>query len=244
MPLGTFEVLSSLGRARTRASSGIGFPLSLAAHAAAVGGLALLPVLSSSQNPPVETPAPRPIVFPGIVRARANVPSARGERIGAASAGGKARREAQTTTAAAGPAPVADAPLVGDDVFADLDPLPMRNGPIGNPGSDPFGSTTAALPAPPKLVRASVDVAPPRRVVGGPPAYPDLARAARVEGRVVVECTIGPDGRISSPRVVSGHPLLASAALEAIARWVYTPTLLNGVPVSVLMNVSVDFRLR
>jgi protein TonB len=76
------------------------------------------------------------------------------------------------------------------------------------------------------------------------PAYPPLARAAHVEGIVIIEATIGPDGRVQDARVLRPNPLLDGAALDAVRRWEFTPTLLNGVPVAVVMTVTVDFRLR
>lgn len=97
--------------------------------------------------------------------------------------------------------------------------------------------------APPRLVRVS-EVRPPRKVRDALPTYPDVARAARVQGVVVVECVIDPSGRVTDAKAISGPPLLKQAAVDAVSRWVYTPTLVSGIPVSVLMNVSVDFRLR
>jgi protein TonB len=77
-----------------------------------------------------------------------------------------------------------------------------------------------------------------------PPEYPDLARQAGVEGVVILECTISPQGRVTEVRVLRGIPLLDNAAIEAVRQWVYTPTLLNDVPVPVIMTVTVDFRIR
>ena len=75
------------------------------------------------------------------------------------------------------------------------------------------------------------------------PSYPPLARQARVSGTVQLEGVIGTDGRLKELRVVSGHPLLARAALEAVSQWVYKPTLLNGRPVEVIAPITVTFRL-
>jgi protein TonB len=76
------------------------------------------------------------------------------------------------------------------------------------------------------------------------PVYPPLAVAARVEGNVILECVIGEDGRVSGIAVVRGHPLLDAAAVEAVRQWRYAPSLLNGVHVSVVLSVTVAFRLR
>jgi protein TonB len=107
----------------------------------------------------------------------------------------------------------------------------------GEPGGE--SSTAAAA-----FVRPGGDIRPPRKLQGEVPAYPDLARLTRVEGEVVVECMIDERGRVLQVQVLRGHRLLAPAAAEAVKGWVYQPTLLNGVPVQVLMTVTVQFQLR
>jgi TonB family protein len=67
--------------------------------------------------------------------------------------------------------------------------------------------------------------------------------AARVQGRVTLECVIAEDGRVTEVSLLRGHPLLDAAAAEAVRHWRYTPTLLNGVAVSVVLRVVVEFRL-
>ena len=77
------------------------------------------------------------------------------------------------------------------------------------------------------------------------PEYPPLARTARISGVVRFDVLIGTDGRIANDAVgVSGHPLLVSAAQEAVRQWVYQPTLLNGQPVEVQTQVDVNFTLQ
>jgi periplasmic protein TonB len=97
-------------------------------------------------------------------------------------------------------------------------------------------------PGPPR--RAGVDVTPPARISGAQPVYPDLARHAGIAGKVVIECTIDPSGRVVNANVTRGIPLLNAAALEAVRTWRYRPTLVGGVPVAVLMTVTVSFSLR
>jgi TonB family protein len=75
------------------------------------------------------------------------------------------------------------------------------------------------------------------------PAYPALAKQARVQGTVRLEATIGKDGTVQDLQVMSGHPLLAQAALDAVKNWVYRPTLLNGDPVVVKTTIDVNFTL-
>jgi len=60
---------------------------------------------------------------------------------------------------------------------------------------------------------------------------------------VVLECVVDPRGRVADVQVMKGLPLLDDAAIEAVRQWVYTPTLINGVPTSVIMTVKVTFRL-
>ncbi len=106
------------------------------------------------------------------------------------------------------------------------------------------GGLDAAPPPPPRLVNVGSVVHPPRKVKDVAPVYPDVARQARIQGVVVLECTIGTNGRVEDLHVLSGLPILDSAAIEAVRQWVYTPTLLDGVPVRVLMDVTVTFALR
>ena len=75
------------------------------------------------------------------------------------------------------------------------------------------------------------------------PEYPALARAAMISGIVRLIGTIGEDGTIRNLQLVSGHPLLARAAMEAVGQWIYKPTLLNGKPVEVIAPIEVTFSL-
>jgi periplasmic protein TonB len=75
------------------------------------------------------------------------------------------------------------------------------------------------------------------------PVYPPLARQARIAGAVMLEGIIARDGTVKNLRVLSGHPLLAGAALEAVRQWRYRPTLLNGEPVEVIAPIAVNFVL-
>jgi protein TonB len=116
-----------------------------------------------------------------------------------------------------------------------------------------FGSTAVgpvqALPAPPPAtpqgpVRLGGQIKAPRRTVNVAPVYPSIAQQARVEGEVEIEAVIGEDGRVRDARVTRGKPLLNDAALTAVRQWVFTPTMLNGQAVAVIMTVTVVFTLR
>ena len=75
------------------------------------------------------------------------------------------------------------------------------------------------------------------------PTYPPLARTARVQGSVLLAAVIGKDGTITNLHVISGHPLLTQAALDAVRQWRYRPYILNGEPVEVDTQVTVNFTL-
>jgi protein TonB len=107
-------------------------------------------------------------------------------------------------------------------------------------------SLTAPPPPPstqPKTVRQGGDIRPPQKIRDVAAVYPPIAQAARVQGVVIVEATIGTDGRVKDAHVLRSVPLLDEAALAAVRQWVYTPTRLNGEPVSVIMTVTVRFQL-
>jgi protein TonB len=145
-------------------------------------------------------------------------------------------------------------PLRAPDAILAERPVPITNEPIvdfDNTGVVKGGDYVAPPPAPPAV--AVPDQAPlrvggvikrPTKVRDVVPTYPPLARATHVEGIVIIEATIGPDGKVQDARVLRPNPLLDAAALDAVRRWEYTPTLLNGIPVAVVMTVTVDFRLR
>jgi protein TonB len=75
------------------------------------------------------------------------------------------------------------------------------------------------------------------------PVYPPEAKAARIEGIVRLEAIIGKDGSVENLVLLSGHPLLAPAAMEAVRQWQYQNTLLNGDPVEVTTEIDVNFTL-
>ena len=75
------------------------------------------------------------------------------------------------------------------------------------------------------------------------PQYPFLAQQAKTQGTVRLHAIINREGRIRSLEVVSGHPFLVKAALEAVGQWRYRPTMLNGEPVEVETSITVIFRL-
>jgi protein TonB len=107
------------------------------------------------------------------------------------------------------------------------------------------GLPEAPPPAPAlKPIRVGGRVQEPRKLRSVNPIYPEAARDARIEGVVILECLISPQGRVSEIKVLRGVPLLEEAAVDAVRQWVYTPTLMDGVPVPVLLTVTVHFGIR
>jgi TonB family protein len=101
-----------------------------------------------------------------------------------------------------------------------------------------------AVPTPSGAVRIGGDIKEPRKIVDVPPVYPAAARAAGIQGIVILEATIDTQGYVADAHVLRGVPELDDAALDAVRQWAYTPTLLSGQPVAVVMTVTVNFSLR
>jgi protein TonB len=100
-------------------------------------------------------------------------------------------------------------------------------------------------PSPPTVTRA---LRPSHMMEGNlirrvQPEYPSLARQARIQGQVVLQAVISKQGAIENLRVLSGHPMLVRAAIEAVQQWRYRPYVLNGEPVEVETRVTVNFVL-
>ena len=96
---------------------------------------------------------------------------------------------------------------------------------------------------PEKRLRISSDLQQAKLVSNPMPVYPVLARRGRVEGTVRLTATISKDGSVEKVETVSGHAILEQAAVEAVRRWKYRPTVLNGEPVEVVTTIDVVFKL-
>lgn len=143
----------------------------------------------------------------------------------------------------------------------DVAPPPMAasGGVVGGvPGGIPGGqvggviggiiSATANVAAVPKLalpqrIRISQGVTKGLLIHRVEPTYPPLARAARVQGEVVLTAVISTSGEIENLQLVSGHPMLVPEAIAAVRQWRYKPYLLNGQPVEVETTITVIFSL-
>lgn len=117
-------------------------------------------------------------------------------------------------------------------------------GGIDLPGN---GLQVEAPPPPPPAsrepIRLHAGMQAPRKTVNVPPRYPLHAQLARIEGVVVLDAVIDPTGRVTDVRVTRSVQALDQAAIEAVRQWRFTPTLLNGEPVSILLTVTVRFTL-
>ena len=153
--------------------------------------------------------------------------------------------------------PHASQPL-STDVNPDAPPALVTGGVPGGTGGATnmlgrFIPNVVALPPPPPKPMEKRPASTPVAVGGDVqmallirkiiPEYPPLAKSARISGVVRLIGTIAKDGTIQNLRLVSGHPLLARAAIEAVRQWVYKPTFLNGQPVEVIAPIEVNFTL-
>jgi periplasmic protein TonB len=235
------EVVSPHMRSRT--GSRYTMLLSVGAHVLIVAAVVIVPLMATGAMPSPATgvlrfmpaelpPAPPPLPTP------------------------PAPAMAQTSTAPRDAAPI-DMP---DEVGPELPPpvvgevvegaVPTFGTPSGGFGPGVNIGRDAAPPPPPvpavpqKPVRPGGDIREPVKVKHVPPVYPQIAINARISGRVVIDAVIGTDGVVRDVRVLSGVPLLNQAALDAVKQWRYTPTMLNNVPVQVIMTVTVQFNLQ
>src|SRR6266496_1550950 len=99
-------------------------------------------------------------------------------------------------------------------------------------------------PPPPQRIKISAGVTAGLRERMVSPVYPPLAKAARISGTVVLQAVIGKDGTIQRLKALSGHPMLIPSAIEAVSQWKYKPYFLNGQPVEVDTQVTVNFVLQ
>jgi len=126
----------------------------------------------------------------------------------------------------------------------------VAGGQLGGTLGGVIGGTGTSMPVPPpprpaarRIVRVGSNLKAPRQTYSVQPEYPVLAKQTHVVGTVVVNAVIDEHGNVVQARALSGHPLLIPAALKAVLQWKYEPTLLNGTPVAVEMEVTVHFNL-
>jgi protein TonB len=106
-----------------------------------------------------------------------------------------------------------------------------------------LSDSPAAKPPPPRPLRVSGLVKEPVKLKHVSPVYPPVAVAGKIEGSVGLEALIDVRGRVVEVQILEGNPLFEEAAVEAVRQWVYTPTLLDGVPVPLILTITVHFQL-
>jgi protein TonB len=217
--------------------------MSVVLHAAAVAAVLVLPLLYDQRLPeaatevraffagPLEMAAPSPPPPPPPARARVPARSP--------------IRALSSRFAAPVEIPTAIVPEAGLDLGADGGvPGGVEGGVPGGVVGGVVGGLPEPTPPPPERpLRVGIDVREPRRVKSVTPAYPRIAIDSRVQGTVILECEVNARGHVDNVKVLSGNVLLVDSAVNAVRQWVYTPTLVHGVPVPVLMTVTVTFNL-
>jgi len=222
-------------------------PISIALHGIVVAAVVVVPLLAVGEPPPVGDQLSVVLVaeppLPGVELVPAPRPPRRAS----------VQRE---VTRPPGPQRPAVNITTPDGIAreTEIDPglpewLPARGRSLGigelpaGRGNDADSAVKAAAPSGP--IRAGGEVERPRKLRHVAPEYPVIALRANVQGVVVIDAVIGPDGYVRETIVRrSDSPLLESAALAAVRQWAYTPTRLNGVPTAVIMSVEVRFTLR
>jgi protein TonB len=210
-------------------------PISLAIHAVVFIAVVVVPILTSE-----EMPEPTSAVKAFFVEPAAPPPPPPPPPPPAP----KAAVQPKTP-----PRPVEETPRFVAPVDVPEEIRPEEGIDLGVEGGVPGGVVGGVVgglpdaPPPPQAVRVGGQIKEPKKLKNVPPVYPDIAKQARVQGVVILECTISPQGKVTDVKVLRGIPLLDQAAIDAVKQWVYTPTLLNGVPVPVIMTVTVNFRL-
>jgi periplasmic protein TonB len=219
-------------------------PLSIATHLVLVAAAVVVPLFA-----PNVLPAPATTLMAFISRDVQPPPAPAAPLARASSARSEAPPNADTNPFAA---PVVSPATVAPEGVGEMTKGLIQGveGGVGNVLDGALGTRVDLPPPPPP--RAEPDE--PRRVGGiitkptkihdVMPVYPAIAQSSRVSGLVIIEATIGPRGDVLDAAVLRGHPLLDAAALNAVRQWRFTPTLLNGKAIAVVMTVTVDFKLR
>jgi len=213
-------------------------PLSVIVHALLITVVIIVPLLADDVLPAM----PVMLAFVSALPPPGPPPAPPPAQRAAARAVPAANQDAAPVNAPSGIKP-------DSGIVRDPEPADPSGAEGGVPGGVP-GSIVAGLnePPPPPVpvapIRVFGGIRPPTRIRDVRPFYPDLAQKARISGTVIIEAVIGPDGKVTDARVLRSIPLLDHAALDAVSQWLYTPTLLNGMPVSVVMTVTVTFMLR
>jgi periplasmic protein TonB len=225
-------------------------PASLFAHAALLSGAVFGPLLRADALPPAAPAARAFFATPAMLAAPAPPPPS---PPAVAKAPARAPRPVAPAPTLVAPVEV-PAAIAPESVAVAISPQEAGAEEAGIDGGVAGGvsggvvggiiGTPEAPAAPLEPIRVGGGVREPAKLKHVPPVYPDIAVRANVQGNVVLECTVSPLGRVTRVTVVKSIPLLDQAAMEAVKQWVYTPTLKDGVPVPVILTVTVQFGLK
>lgn len=228
---------------------GGGLPVSAGLHAVVVTAALVAYGHSAAEPPPVHVPGiftlppgiDLPVRTPHEEPVRARAVAKPGPSLEAA------RRVVVPQLATTTPEPIEVPPLTEGDLAepgtgggGGCPTCPTASEGSADQGDSASGSSAGGRPS---TIRPGGDIQPPRKLHHVNPQYPEPARSIRLQGTVVLDCTIGIDGRVTDVRVLQGSPLLEGAAVAAVQQWTYTPTKLNGQPVAVIMTVTVRFAI-
>jgi len=144
------------------------------------------------------------------------------------------------------PAPVEEPTRIEPETGVEGSPDGIEGGVAGGVGDGPAGGSASSGPGvgPSGPLRLGSTVAPPKKIKDVRPIYPQLAMATRARGTVVLDVTIGTDGKVQDAKVIHSVPQLDLAALEAVRQWEYEPTRVNGALVALIMTVVVNFAIQ
>jgi protein TonB len=144
------------------------------------------------------------------------------------------------------PAPVEEPTSIEPEIGFGGSPDGIEGGVPGGVGDGPAGETVSSSPVigPSGPVRLGSTVAPPKKIKDVRPSYPPLAMAMQVRGTVILDVTIGTDGKVQDAKVLHSIPQLDLAALEAVRQWEYEPIRINGALVTLIMTVVVNFAIQ
>jgi len=242
-----FETLfSGDGSRRRRLRRTLTLFLSLTVHAAAIAATIVVPLLHAEAQLPgfaiinaaLKAPPAIPVVPPGRRPGKPGNDPATPEN-GPANPPPRGPREFKVPT---------EIQMISDEDISDLAPDgPVGPGVPGSPGEEEEGESIFGKDIVPEEIKPMENptwvIRPPRLIKRVNPAYPSAPLAARIAGAVVIAAVTDIYGRVRQARVVSGHPLLSGAALEAVREWLYEPYLVNGIPKPVNFTVTVVFSL-
>jgi protein TonB len=222
---------------------------SWAIHAIVIGAVVILPLLYATDRLPEAPkemlafvapapPAPPPPPPPAAPMARRPAP----------------REPRPARAAVPAPPPIPIAPVVEEVELPDVafDDEGVAGGIEGGVPGGVVGGVVGGLPdvpppppppAPRAPVRTGGALQPPALITRVPPVYPPIAVSAKIEGVVILEATVGRDGRVEEVRVLRSVPLLDNAAKDAVLQWEYAPLLLNGKAERFILTVTLSFDL-